>query len=293
MSHRQPNQALKESSLPYPELKGSISEHCGCYGHACSYFENTKHCCAKMVQMAATFLALCLACAGAALAVFLTDPIWAEDHAWLGPWLWVATVILLLCAAAAQWLRRQPRTSIVQAPSPVTSIDQQTRGDLSPNIIAQHGSTVTVDQRNQPEPEKRPFIRPVEYCEQLDAEFIRVINEGERAYDLYTEPLIVGDWVIHFDRPPDLKGEGRITVLRLAKTTQVNPTTMHIETLQALDHAWAEVERSNPNFTKPWLRIHYHDHKNKPFLSQCMITRFRDIRGNSSFRFVDFSDLPV
>jgi membrane protein implicated in regulation of membrane protease activity len=250
----------------------------------------------KWFQMAVTFLALCLACAGAAITVFAADPQWAKDHRWLGPWLWVAAAIFLILAALARWLRRRSRPSVTQPPenSPVTSAEQQTHGNSSPNILATHGSNVKVDFGAQNiELEKRPFVRPVEYCESIDAEYIRVINEGERAYDLYTEPVIVGDWVIHFERLPDLKGEGRVPLLRLMKTSQVNPTTTHIETLQTLDHAWSKVERDNPNFTKPWLRIHYQDHKNKPFLSQCRLTRLRDIRGNISFRFVDFSDLPA
>lgn len=244
--------------------------------------------------MSATFLALCLACAGAALEVLLADPQWAKGHAWLGPWLWVAAIIFLSCAAAAQWLRRKPGSQVPTAPEvmPVVSTDQQSRGHSSPNIVATHGSTVTVDQRKQPEPEKRPFVRAVEYCEQVDAEFIRVINEGERAYDLYIEPLRVGDWVIHFERLPDLKGEGRIPLLRVQRSIELNETTTHLDTLQALDSVWTKVEKADPNFSKPWLRIHYQDHKTKKFMSQCKITRFRDIRGDLSFRFVDFSDLP-
>jgi hypothetical protein len=231
--------------------------------------------------VAVTFLTLGLAFAGAALAVLLADPQWASGHAWLGPWLWIAAGVFLLLSLVAWWFRNPKKTAGKTA--------QNTQGHSSPAIIAREGSTVHVEYgAERSEPEKRPYVKPVEYCETVEAEFLSVINEGERAYDLYTEPLRLGEWVMNFNRLPELKGEGNITILRLAKLDKPN----EISTLQKLDHAWRETERANPNFAKPWVRIHYKDHKDNPFLSQCRMTRFRDVRGQTTFRFLDFSDLP-
>lgn len=233
--------------------------------------------------MAATLLGLALAFGSAAFAVYLTNPQWASNHAWIAPWLSGAAGLFTVLSILAWRFRRTP----VVKP---TEIVQTTYGHSSPAIVAHDSSTVHVNYGSKgPEPEKRPYVKPVEYCETIEAEFIRVINEGERAYDLYTEPLLIGEWVINLERVPELKGEGRITVLRLIKQPQ-NPRD--ISTLQKLDTAWRATEKVNVNFQKPWVRIHYKDHKDKPFLSQCRISQFRDVQGNLSFRFFDFSDLP-
>jgi len=240
--------------------------------------------------MAATLFALSLAFGGAAVSVYAADPDWARSHGWLGPLFTIAAAIFLLSAAVVLRARRSKR--LPSTPLPTTA--QEAHGHSSPNIIATNGSSVIVGFGTQqnPESETRPFVRPVEYCERINGEYLRVINEGERAYDLYTEPLTIGDWVLDFHRLPDLKGEGQINALRLTKTQADKQATV-LSSLQKLESAWVEVEKANPNFSKPWIRVHYHDHRNRQFISQCRITRFRDPSGNASFRLTNFSDDPV
>ena len=53
-----------------------------------------------------TFLAVSLACAGAALSIVLADNQWATDHRWLIPKLWwAASISLLLAIVCTKWCR--------------------------------------------------------------------------------------------------------------------------------------------------------------------------------------------
>ena len=78
----------------------------------------------------ATFLALSLSCAGGALTLVTADNVWAKEHAWLIPYLWVATSIFLACAlASARWFRG---LFVSQEAFSARAIEQETHGAHSP-----------------------------------------------------------------------------------------------------------------------------------------------------------------
>lgn len=242
--------------------------------------------------MKGTLLALALACLGASLT--LEDRQWVQNHPWLVPAFWIGAAGLGLIWMALVLRPRRPRLPRAQ---------QKTAGNLSPNIITGHGSTVHFNAPPQPEakPEqKRPYVRPVEYSRVSEAqafysgykEFLRVSNHGERAYDLRVETLRVGGWNVEFSPLTHLTDMGDIFVGIMSKTTYADGQP-HQDIKHRLEDVWHDAYKTPGQPDKLQLAIHYRDYKEKPFLSVCSIEMDRHPNGMIFFRLNNIADLPV
>lgn len=221
----------------------------------------------------------------AGIAVMQGQTTWIATHPWIP---YVLAVAGLGCWgwSAWPWFRRL-------GPSPTArGAHLETHGPVSPNITAMHGSTVMFNAGTLPDPSKltRPWIRPFEYgcrgyAEELafgPQEFVSIGNDGEPAYEIQIDPLIVGVWTVSFDFVPRLdKGKvARAVVSSIIKGA---------DRKGRLIEAWLDANTVSGPLGKLGVCVHYTDSLGRSLQSVCSI----ELDARMRFRIFDFADVPT
>lgn len=252
-------------------------------------------------RMAATFLALGLFSWATAIGLTLSDNTYAQQSAWMIPWLWATGVVLLIGAiASSRWFG-----SIFQrtSASKREEVRQETHGGYSP--IA--GRDV-VQHFHSPKQEvfqlKRPRLSIGGYCKCTDAEglmygafeFLSISNDGdESAQDIKIVPLRIGEWNIEFDQLPLLRPtqSERIRVRSIQKTVGYEDGVAQLKRAQCLDSAWRDAIAAAGDLGKLPIKVLYRDFKPSYFATVCSIQRDVLNRGGLPFLIDDCQDVEV